>query len=119
MKESHRLFFIFLLFIVGHPAFAADAPKMFGLLFRVLSPIPAGQHYLARQVYLFYLALYLQLAQEQPEALPYKPVIVRNTEEALNTVCDGFYFGSRIALSTGEAHRRIPITSPVTHCGTK
>lgn len=27
MKESHRLFFIFLLFIVGHPAFAADAPK--------------------------------------------------------------------------------------------
>ncbi len=34
------------------------------------------------------------LAHEDPDALPYQPVIVRNREEALKTTCDGFYFGS-------------------------
>ncbi len=31
------------------------------------------------------------LAHEDPDALPYQPVIVRNREEALKTTCDGFF----------------------------
>lgn len=34
------------------------------------------------------------LAQEAPENLPYQPVIVRNSQEALKASCDGLYFGS-------------------------
>ncbi len=32
------------------------------------------------------------LAHEDPDALPYQPVIVRNREEALKTTCDFFFF---------------------------
>ncbi len=35
------------------------------------------------------------LAHEDPDALPYQPVIVRNREEALKTTCDGFYLVHR------------------------
>ncbi|ENY5365286.1 YfiR family protein [Raoultella ornithinolytica] len=96
MKEFYRLFFIFLLFIVGYPAFAADAPKnvraiVSGIVTYTRWPALSGPPRLC----IFSTSRYTySLAQEHPEALPYKPVIVRNTEEALNTVCDGFYFGS-------------------------
>jgi hypothetical protein len=61
MKEFYRLFLIFLLFIVGYPAFAADALKMFGYCFgyRDLYPL-ASIIWPAEAVYFFYLALYLQ-----------------------------------------------------------
>ena len=96
MKELYRLFLFFLLFIVGYPAFAADAPKnvraiVSGIVTYTRWPALSGPPRLC----IFSTSRYTySLAQEQPEALPYKPVIVRNTEEALNTVCDGFYFGS-------------------------
>ena len=39
-------------------------------------------------------------------ALPYQPVIVRNSEEALKTTCDGFYFGSESPTEQSELTRR-------------
>lgn len=46
------------------------------------------------------------LAHEAPDALPYQPVIVRNSEEALKTTCDGFYFGSETPTQQSELTRR-------------
>lgn len=46
------------------------------------------------------------LAHEDPDALPYQPVIVRNSEEALKTTCDGFYFGSESPTQQSELTRR-------------
>ena len=46
------------------------------------------------------------LAHEDPDALPYQPVIVRNSEEALKTTCDGFYFGSETPTQQSELTRR-------------
>lgn len=46
------------------------------------------------------------LAHEDPDALPYQPVIVRNREEALKTTCDGFYFGSESPTEQSELTRR-------------
>lgn len=46
------------------------------------------------------------LAHEAPDALPYQPVIVRNSEEALTTTCDGFYFGSETPTQQSELTRR-------------
>jgi len=43
---------------------------------------------------------------EDPDALPYQPVIVRNREEALKTTCDGFYFGSESPTEQSELTRR-------------
>lgn len=40
------------------------------------------------------------LAHEDPDALPYQPVIVRNREEALKTTCDGFYFAANRRLNS-------------------
>ncbi len=45
-------------------------------------------------------------AHEDPDALPYQPVIVRNREEALKTTCDGFYFGSESPTEQSELTRR-------------
>lgn len=47
-----------------------------------------------------------RLAHEDPDALPYQPVIVRNREEALKTTCDGFYFGSESPTEQSELTRR-------------
>lgn len=35
------------------------------------------------------------LAHEAPDALPYQPVIVRNSEEALKTTCDVFILAAK------------------------
>jgi hypothetical protein len=58
------------------------------------------------------------LAHEDPDALPYQPVIVRNSEEALKTTCDGFYFGSESPTQQSELTRRYGLAA-VTHRRTK
>ncbi len=40
------------------------------------------------------------LAHEDPDALPYQPVIVRNREEALKTTCDGFILAANRRLNS-------------------
>ncbi len=52
------------------------------------------------------ITLHPSLAHEDPDALPYQPVIVRNREEALKTTCDGFYFGSESPTEQSELTRR-------------
>ncbi len=39
-------------------------------------------------------------AHEDPDALPYQPVIVRNREEALKTTCDGFILAANRRLNS-------------------
>ncbi|WP_434587167.1 YfiR family protein [Klebsiella sp. B345] len=104
MKQFHRLIFIFLLFIVGYPVFASEPPKnvraiVSGIVTYTRWPALSGLPKLC----IFSTSHYVQsLAQEKPEALPYRPVIVHNTQEAMNTVCDGFYFGSESPSQQAE-----------------
>ncbi|MFK3708216.1 YfiR family protein [Klebsiella sp. NPDC088457] len=110
MKEFYRLFLIFLLFIVGYPAVASEPPKnvraiVSGIVTYTRWPALSGPPRLC----IFSTSRYTHsLAQEKPEALPYQPVIVRNTEEALNTVCDGFYFGSESPSQQSELTSKYP-----------
>ncbi len=46
------------------------------------------------------ITLHHSLAHEDPDALPYQPVIVRNREEALKTTCDGFYLAANRRLNS-------------------
>lgn len=59
------------------------------------------------------------LAHEDPDALPYQPVIVRNSEEALKTTCDGFLFWQRIADPTVGINSPLWLEAAVTHRRTK
>ena len=55
MKEFYRLFLFFCYLSWATPLLPLTHLKMFGLLFRVLSPIPAGQRYLAHRGCVFFL----------------------------------------------------------------
>lgn len=96
MKEFYRLFLILFLLIAGVPAFAAETSEnvraiVSGIVTYTRWPNLAGPPKLC----IFSTSRYIHsLAQEAPENLPYQPVIVRNSQEALKASCDGFYFGS-------------------------
>lgn len=104
MKQFHRLFLISLLFIVSYPAFAAGPSAnvraiVSGIVTYTRWPELSAQPRLC----IFSTSRYTQsLTQQSPEALPYQPVVVHSTEEALNTVCDGFYFGSESPSQQSE-----------------
>ncbi|KDF29223.1 hypothetical protein AE03_02849 [Klebsiella aerogenes MGH 77] len=96
MKEFYRLFLLFFLLIAGVPAFAAETSEnvraiVSGIVTYTRWPNLSGPPKLC----VFSTSRYIRsLAQEAPENLPYQPVIVRNSQEALKASCDGLYFGS-------------------------
>lgn len=91
MTVLHRLFLTLVLSLVGISAVASEPSEN---VRTIVSGIVT---------YTFSTSRYIHsLAEEAPELLPYKPVIVRNTEEALQTTCDGFYFGSESPTQQSE-----------------
>ena len=107
MTVLHRLFLTLVLSLVGISAVASEPSEnvrtiVSGIVTYTRWPQLSGPPKLC----IFSTSRYIHsLAEEAPELLPYKPVIVRNTEEALQTTCDCFYFGSESPTQQiGRAH---------------
>lgn len=104
MTVLHRLFLTLVLSLVGISAVASEPSEnvrtiVSGIVTYTRWPQLSGPPKLC----IFSTSRYIHsLAEEAPELLPYKPVIVRNTEEALQTTCDGFYFGSESPTQQSE-----------------
>ena len=104
MTVLHRLFLPLVLSLVGISAVASEPSEnvrtiVSGIVTYTRWPQLSGPP----KHCIFSTSRYIHsLAEEAPELLPYKPVIVRNTEEALQTTCDGFYFGSESPTQQSE-----------------
>lgn len=104
MTVLHRLFLILVLSLVGFPAVASGPSEkvrtiVSGIVTYTRWPQLSGPPRLC----IFSTSRYIHsLAEEDVEMLPYQPVIVRNTKEALQTICDGFYFGSESPAQQSE-----------------
>lgn len=104
MTVLHRLFLTLVLSLVGISAVASGPSEnvrtiVSGIVTYTRWPQLSGPPRLC----IFSTSRYIHsLAEDAPEILPYKPVIVRNTQEALQTTCDGFYFGSESPTQQSE-----------------
>lgn len=104
MTVLHRLFLTLVLSIVGISAVASGPPEnvraiVSGIVTYTHWPELSGPPRLC----IFSTSHYIRsLAEETPESLPYQPIVVRNIEEALQTTCDGFYFGSESPTEQSE-----------------
>lgn len=97
-------FLMSLLFIVSYPAFAAGpSANVRAIVSGIVTYTRWPELSAPPRLCIFSTSRYTQsLTQQSPEALPYQPVVVHSTEEALNTVCDGFYFGSESPSQQSE-----------------
>ena len=104
MTVLHRLFLTLVLSLVGISAVASGPSEnvrtiVSGIVTYTRWPSLTG----APKLCIFASSRFTHsLAHEDPDALPYQPVIVRNREEALKTTCDGFYFGSESPIQQSE-----------------
>ena len=95
MTVLHRLFLTLVLSLVGISAVASGPSEN-------VRTIVSGIVTYTRWPQLSGPPRLHSLAEDAPEILPYKPGIVRNTQEALQTTCDGFYFGSESPTQQSE-----------------
>ncbi len=108
MTVLHRLLLTVFILIAVSPVFAAGPSEhvraiVSGIVTYTRWPSLTG----APKLCIFASSRFTHsLAHEDPDALPYQPVIVRNREEALKTTCDGFYFGSESPTEQSELTRR-------------
>ncbi|HBM9022920.1 TPA: YfiR family protein [Klebsiella oxytoca] len=104
MTVLHRLFLTLVLSLVGISAVASEpSENVRTIVSGIVTYTRWPQLFGPPKLCIFSTSRYIHsLAEEAPELLPYKPVIVRNTEEALQTTCDGFYFGSESPTQQSE-----------------
>lgn len=113
MLFSHRVLVLLMLLLAGSPVFAQTTPETAKNVRAMVSGIVSYTRWPALdgppRLCIFSSSRFVSaLADNHDASLPYQPVIINSAQEALNTRCDGFYFGSEspsLQVDLANKHR--------------
>ncbi|ECG8591889.1 YfiR family protein [Salmonella enterica subsp. salamae] len=99
MRFSHRLTLLFSLLLAGLPLYAQSHTEEERSVRAIVSGIVSYTHWptlsgLPRLCIFSSSRFARVLSEDTGWVFPYQPVVIRTRREALNTRCDGFYFGN-------------------------
>lgn len=116
MRFSHRFILLLSLLLAGLPLYAQSLTEEEKSVRAIVSGIVSYTHWPMLsgppRLCIFSSSRFVRvLSEEGSWVFPYQPVVIRTTEEALSSRCDGFYFGNESPSYQVELTRRYPVNA--------